>query len=315
MMITNSGTVEYQCEIIKPEVSKKSAGSGSKVLVNPYYGCTHRCLFCPANDGFLKKQVFEDFREKGTIYIVENILEHVSTYISRNPDARIAHLSPVSDPFQPIEEQYGLSLSIMKYCQSIDMPIAVCSKGSVSAEALSILASNPNSFAQISILSPNEEKRKFLVRGGGATVEQLLDSISHMTALGILVIARIDPIFPFITDDMQEFETLVKIVKERGVKHVVSSVADLVEGALSREEKYLDSFKPGLAEKYRALYTENINGRLHANINYRRRIFSEMLSICQSMDMAFGITWEPAPDGSSLSPEYSYGAPEHLRNL
>lgn len=297
---------------VRPDI-RPGNSHGTKILVNPYHGCAHRCLFCPANEGFLGQQAFDEFREKGTIYIVENILEHVAAHLSKHPEARVAHLSPVADPFQPIEKDSGLSVKVMEYCASVGLAIAVCSKGIIPDRAQELLLEHPQSFAQISIITSVEEKRRFIVRGGGARVEELLDSISQMTAKGIFVIARIDPVFPYITDDMTEFQSLVKCVKDRGVNHIVSSVADIPYGALEREVDYLNSYMYGLADKYRDLYVERINGRLHARIEYRRRIFSDMLSICKKMGMGFGITWEPSPDGSSLAPEFSSGVPEHLQ--
>jgi DNA repair photolyase len=83
-------------EVLNPPVKDNYVQVGSKMKANPYFGCSHNCLFCPANDGFLNKKVFDEYRKKGTISVVNNIVEHVDNYIN-NFDGNVSvHLSPVS---------------------------------------------------------------------------------------------------------------------------------------------------------------------------------------------------------------------------
>lgn len=296
----------YTINHIQPIVKKMEKKIGPKILVNPYYGCEHACLFCPANDGFLNRKVFDDFREKGVIYVVDNIVEHVENYLYENDLANSIHLSPVSDPFQPIEHFEHISEKIIDYSNKRGYPVAVCTKGVITDSVMDKIKQNEHSFVQVSIFTINEEKRKKIVRGGGGTVNVLFNMIEKMTQKGIFVIGRIDPIFPYITDDMDEVRNLILELKKRKVTHVVSSVADIIPGALEREAEYLDSIMPGLAEKYRRLYRNEINGRLHAELEYREKIFEEMRSICEENNMKFGITWEPDNDGNSINRKYSH---------
>lgn len=300
-------------KVIRVDPKYKTAHDSPKVLVNPYHGCAHRCLFCPANDGFLRRRAFDEFRDKGIVYVIENIIDHISAYLVLHPEAKIVHLSPVSDPFQPVEDRFKLSLAAMKYCTTKNIPIAICTKGIVPTDAQDLLTRHPFSFAQISIVSLKEEKRRFIVRGGGASIGDLLSSISNMVSKNILVIARVDPIYPYITDDFNEFERLAVMLKECGVRHIVSSVADIIPGALDRELKYLNSYENGLGNKYRELYVDEIGGRYHAAIAYRRKVFEQLSVICRGLNMGFGITWEPDQKGASLAKEFSFGIPEYFR--
>lgn len=297
---------QYVIKHIQTVVKNTEEKIGSKILVNPYYGCEHACLFCPANDGFLNRKVFVDFREKGIIYVVDNIVDHVANYLYKNNLADSIHLSPVSDPFQPIEHSEHMSEKVIDYSNKRGYPVAVCTKGVITEPVMDKIKRNKHSFVQVSIFTINEEKRKKIVRGGGGTVEVLLDMIEKMIQKGIFVIGRIDPIFPYITDDVEEVRNLIIELKKRKVTHIVSSVADIIPGALEREAEYLDSIMPGLAEKYRQLYGNEINGRLHANLEYRENIFEEMRSICEENDMKFGITWEPDNEGNSINSKYSH---------
>ncbi len=300
---------------VSPPIRARKNSRPHKVLANPYQGCAHQCLFCPANNGFLARRVFDEFRQNGIISVIDNIVDHIDAHVSDNPNAKTLHLSPVTDPFQPLESTYQLSQRVLEYAVEHNLALAVCTKGVVPDAAQALLQQHPDSFVQVSILTPNQDKFAFLVRGYSASVEDLYATIRAMTSRGIFVIARIDPIYPYISDDWVEFEQLVGIMKACGVRHVVSSVADLPLGALEREADYLNTYAYGLADRYRDLYVEKIGSRLHTKIAYRRNAFQTMLDICQRAEMGFGITWEPAPDGSSLAPEYSVNAPAHLQNI
>lgn len=298
--------MKYNVKHISPEVKKIEKKVGPKILANPYYGCSHQCLFCPANDGYLKRRVFEDFRTKGIIYVVDNIVDHIESYIEGNDNARIIHISPVADPFQPLERENHLSESIIKLANNLNYPIAICTKGIIPKYLYPRIKAHKDSFVQISILTINENKRQKIVRGDGASVKDLLNEIRELREYDIHVIGRIDPIFPYITDDLDEFEKLVCTLKNYGVKHIVSSVADIIPDALEREKEYLNSLSANMYQRYKSLYCDNINGRLHANIKYRERIFEALMRICEKNDMLFGITWEPDKNGNSINHIYSH---------
>jgi len=307
--------MECSYQVLNLAVNKDIGYNGPKVKANPYYGCEHRCLFCPANDGFLNKKVFDDFRQVGMIRVVDNIVEHIDNYISKAKEKVTVHLSPVSDPFQVAEDEFKKSLEIINYCKSNNIDIAVCTKGLISEEAFKALSGYKNSFVQISLITINEKKRSFIVRGNGASVDELLDQIKALTRAGINTLIRVDPIFPYITDNMEEFRQIVDIVSKIGITCVLSSCADICNGALAREAGYLNSYETGLSVKYNKLYTENIDGRIHAKSEYRKKLFQNMLDICLSAGIGFGITWEPDTNGNSLSPLFSRGSEMFLNNM
>lgn len=298
---------------ISPKVGLTAETSrGQKMIVNPYYGCSHNCLFCPANDGYLRKKIFDECRASGKVYVVSNILDHVRSFRESNSSNIIAHLSPVSDPFQPLEREYGKTEEVVRFCASQSIPVAICTKGIIPEHLYDIIAGHRNSFVQLSIPSTDELVRSYLVRGDGATVEEMFAQIRKLIAGNVALIVRIDPVFPFINDDLAVIKRDVETYRDLGVKYILSSCADLYYGALEREADYLDRFSTGLSEKYRELYVEDINGRLHACLDYRERLFGGLSEICKSVGVAFGITWEPDRDGSSLAPRFNHGAPAFL---
>lgn len=292
---------------ISPPVKDPSNNSSDKILVNPYHGCSHNCLFCPANNGFLNKKAFDDYRQYNVIHVVENIIEHLEISLAHNDNPnKVVHLSPVADPFQPAEKLFGLSQQVVQYCLEHSIPVGICTKGIIPSEVINMLSCMKNSFVQISIPTHIEKKHKQLIRGDGATVDELFTTIKVLSENQINTIVRIDPVYPYLTDDMSEFERLIEKLKDYGISCVLSSVADLVNHVLEREYHTLESIEIGLYERYKQLYTEHINGRWHAKLEYRDRIFKQQQLICKKHQMSYGITWEPDITGNSINQKYNY---------
>jgi DNA repair photolyase len=304
---------QIEFKSISPAVKQLRENDNQKILVNPYHGCSHNCLFCPANDGFLKRKAFDNYRDNGIIYVIENIVEHVAAYISLNKNPhKTVHLSPVADPFQPAEDQFGLSEAVIRYCGEINVPVAICTKGFLPLKIIKMLEDLKHSFVQISIPTINADKHKLVVKGDGATLSHLFNTIEELVSHNIPVIARVDPIYPFITDDLCEFEELVRKLKGMNVFYIMSSIADLADNALDREINYLEQIQEGLHQKYKALYADRINNRWHAAIDYREDIFTRQMNICKDLGLSYGITWEPDLGGNSINNLYSFINKESL---
>jgi len=298
-------SIEYVTK--NPEVKTGQTHTESKILVNPYHGCSHNCLFCPANDGFLKRKAFDDYRTKNIMYVVENIVEHVDSFATsnKNPD-KVVHLSPVADPFQPVENIYHLSRDVINYCYEHRIPVAICTKGNLPVQIMEKIKNIPRSFVQISIPTINPGKHRLVVRGDGAGIDMLLSTIDLLIENGIHVVARIDPIYPYLTDDITDFEELVIKMKEKKVSYILSSCADIIPDALDREKMFLEGIQKGLYSKYKKLYTDKIQNRFHASYDYRITLFNKQKEVCKKHNISYGITWEPDLNGKSLNNEFAY---------
>lgn len=297
--------MEITYKHIKPVVKKKKAFS-TKLLISPYYGCTHNCLFCPANNGFLQKPVFDNYVQKNELCVVDNILEHIENNLySGTGEVQTLHLSPVADPFQPAEKIFGMSRKIIEYCVDKNINLAICTKGSIPESIIPLLKKIKKVIVQVTMYTPHEHIRKLLVKGDGASTKELINNLEITQMPNVQRVLRIDPIFPYITDSMDDFKQLVDIAVKYRVECVLSSVADIVPGNLNKEAGYLDMLQEGLSAKYKRLYTKLINGRLHANLDYRMNLFTQMREICRSVNIPFGITWEPNEDGNSLCGAFS----------
>ncbi|MGB9607552.1 MAG: SPL family radical SAM protein, partial [bacterium] len=267
--------------------------TAERFLLNPYIGCQHACPFCYTRTfpGY-----FEEWREKGYIYVFENFPQSVAKQLDKLRIAACGYLSPVTDPFQPLEQQFRLSEQLVEVFIQRNLPIEVITKGRIPQRVIDLISQQRHSFIQVSILTWDENLRRILVPGGADT-ETLLDNLRRAKEAGIYAVARIDPIFPYITDNPADLHRLVKLVKEAGAKHIVGSIVDIpvktrkeVFSLIARIDRKLVSF-------YKELFQERIGYSLHAKIDYRKNIFAKLKEICQEEGLTFALCMEFALTG------------------
>jgi len=85
--------------------------TSERMLINPYNGCGIGCFFCYtlAFPGY-----FQIFREKGIITVAKDFDRVVAKQLDSIDIASCGYLSPVTDPFQPLNEKYHLSEKIIR---------------------------------------------------------------------------------------------------------------------------------------------------------------------------------------------------------
>ncbi|MBC7330064.1 radical SAM protein [bacterium] len=267
--------------------------TSERLLLNPYIGCQHSCPFCYARTfpGY-----FEEWREKGNIFVFENFPQSVARQLDKLKIAACGYLSPVTDPFQPLEQQFHLSEQLVKVFVERNLPIEVITKGKITQNVMELLRKQKHSFIQVSILTWDENLRKLLVPRGAST-ETLLDNLRRAKEVGIYTVARLDPIFPYITDNPDDLRRLVRTVKEAGAKHIVGSVVDIPVKTRREVFSLLARIDKKLIPAYRELFQEKIGYSLHAKIDYRKKVFSTLRKICDEEGLTFALCMEFALTG------------------
>lgn len=263
--------------------------TSERMLINPYNGCGIGCFFCytRAFPGY-----FRIFRDYGVITVAKDFDQVVAEQLDSIDIATCGYLSPVTDPFQSLNTRYHLSEKIIKVFVERNIPIEFITKASIPGQVIDLIKQQSHSFGQVSLLTLKENLRKILVPGGAST-DLLLQNLEKLVQEGIFAVCRIDPIFPYVTDEIKELAELIERVKSHGVSHIVASILDIPvkikKNVFSTMKKY---FGVAMEWDYQRLYRENIDGYLHANIDYRKRIFDGLRNICERKNLTFALCME-----------------------
>ncbi|MBN1762139.1 MAG: radical SAM protein [Methanomicrobia archaeon] len=262
--------------------------TSEKLLINPYNGCSHNCLFCYSHafGGYFKL-----FREHGVVTVFKDFDKRLARQLDGLTVASCGYLSPVTDPFQPLNDRYELSERIVKVFVDRNIPVQFTTKGKISETALNLIKRQGHSFGEVSILTPDEAKRQRLMVGG-ATTEELVRNLERLTNAGTFAVCRIDPIIPYVTDNQEELDDLVQRVVDAGAGHIITSCLDIP--LVMKHELYEELSKRFDVPKthFADLYTETMSGRLHAKLAYRRKLFGMMRAICDRNKVTMGLCME-----------------------
>ena len=134
--------------------------TSERMLINPYNGCGIECFYCYS---LAFPGHFQIFREKGLIIAAKDFDKVISEQLDSLNVASCGYLSPVTDPFQPLNEKYHLSEKIIQVFVERNIPIEFITKAKIPKEAIELIKLQKHSFGQVSILTLNENLRKILV--------------------------------------------------------------------------------------------------------------------------------------------------------
>ncbi|OQX83899.1 MAG: hypothetical protein B6D53_01355 [Candidatus Omnitrophica bacterium 4484_49] len=271
--------------------------TSERLLINPYSGCSINCRFCYARSfpGW-----FQLFRKYGVVVVAEDFDIRVGEQLDSIDVASCGYLSPVTDPFQPLNEKFQLSEKIIAQFVKRNIPIEFITKARVPEIVLEMMVENRHNFGQISILTPDENLRKILVPQGASTSD-LFENLNRMSRKGIFAVVRIDPVFPFITDEKTHLQEIVMRAQDCGVKHIVASVLDIPVATRYEVLNWIrENFGYDIYEKYKNLYTERIGNYFHACLDYRLMIFEYLRELADKYKMTFALCMEYKLEGKKV---------------
>ncbi|GAW27550.1 radical SAM protein [Carboxydocella sp. ULO1] len=275
--------------------------TAERMLINPYNGCTHDCPYCYAHSFW---GYFHLYATQRVVTVCQDFDRIVARQLDSLRVAACGYLSPVTDPFQPLNRVYKLSEKIIRVFVERNLPIEFITKNQVTDEALAWMSKQQHCFGQVSLLTPDEDLRRKLVPGG-APVPVLLDNLRRIREAGLFAVVRLDPILPGLTDDQEMIEELCQVARAAGASHLVASCLDIPLALKNRIWQWIELSWPDLAQYWARLYNERIGASWHADLGYRRELFSRVKKAALKYGLSFALCMEYRPDGQGLNREFA----------
>ncbi len=232
--------------------------------INPYRGCEHGCIYCYARPThcYLGHSAGLDFETK--LYAKTNAAELLERELA-NPRyvPKFIALGAVTDPYQPIEREHGITRSVLEVLERTGHPVGIVTKSALVARDVDILGRMASrGLAKVAISVTTLDRgiaRKMEPRA--ATPPRRLETIKTLSAAGVPVVAMVAPIVPAITDS--EIERILAAAREAG-----ASEASYVLLRLPLEIKEL--FREWLQTEFpnRAAHAINILRSMHGGKDY-----------------------------------------------
>jgi DNA repair photolyase len=188
--------------------------------INPYRGCEHGCVYCYArpSHGYLNLSPGLDFETK-LFYKPDAVKQLKEELAAKNYECSAIALGANTDPYQPIEREYGVTRKILETLSECNHPATIVTKGAAIIERdLDILGSMAKRnlvgvFVSVTTLD-KELKRKLEPRA--ASPGSRLSIIKKLSDAGVPVGVLVAPVIPVLTD--HEAEHILEAVAAAGAK-------------------------------------------------------------------------------------------------
>jgi DNA repair photolyase len=185
--------------------------------MNPYMGCEHGCIYCYARNAheYWGYSAGLDFERK--IIVKTNASQLLRKFLM-NPKWECVpiSLSGNTDCYQPAEQKYRLTRSLLEVCNSFNQPVGLISKNGGmlrDIDVLKELAGKKLVSVMVTITSLNEDLRR-VMEPRTTTSMQRLRLVQELSQAGIPVGVMMGPMIPGLND--HEMQRIMHAAKEHG---------------------------------------------------------------------------------------------------
>ncbi|WGM88792.1 MAG: radical SAM protein [Candidatus Bathyarchaeum tardum] len=243
-----------------------------KLTFNPYTGCDHGCLYCYASSYIPH---FHECRPK------KDLITRLKREASKL-NGELVSISNSSDPYPRLDKKLGLTRKSLEILANNSCRIQIITKSDLVTRDIDILQTVPSGVS-ITILTLSDFLSKKLEPAAPASSKRLI-AIKKLVNAKIPTTVRIDPIIPFLNDDL---EPLVKAVTDLGVLHVTCSTYKIKPDNWKRFSLVF----PEVAEKLKPQYfskSEHIAGSTYLPKTFRFSLMKQAKQLVEQHGLKFG---------------------------
>lgn len=171
----------------------KSNLPASDYVINPYVGCTHRCRYCYAS--FMKR--FSGHTEEWGSFV--DVKQCPSWKLPRKIEGKTLLLSSVTDPYQPLEDKYGVTGEILRHISGTKANVEILTKSHLVTRDIELFQQFSSIRIGISMNTLDDSFRRDMEPGASPAASRLA-ALEQLHRAGLSVYLFISPIFPGLTD-------------------------------------------------------------------------------------------------------------------
>lgn len=251
------------------------------IHLTPYKNCTIDCSFCSLpryrGYGLLKSK-------EGISVVFDNYDEYLDQEIAKCTFLHTFDFGADADSFMALNKRYHMSEKTMAVLNKWGLPFSVSTKGVFTDWAIEELAKNKHSWAQISVITMDETKRKQIIPGDdGATIDQIIDNVKRLKAAGVHVTARLQPFIPYISENPKIFIPWLKSV---GFDSVIFG---LLRAPMGAGKKLLNKYTEMSGHPFDELFSNRTPGYWQIPDELLHKILKQARKVCDENDIKFGL--------------------------
>ncbi len=266
----------------------------ARYTLNTYSGCAHACIYCDARS---QRYYLEDFENE--VVIKTNFDKKLDQRLKRARTLLPDVIAPggVNDAYQPIEKKIEHTKKVLQVIAKHKFPINIATKSNLvvrDSDILQNIATDTWCTVGFSITTTNEELASFLEPYSSPPSERF-EAIKKIKkqAPNIQVGTYLMPIIPFLEDDDDNLEDVIKQSKNSGADFVLFS-----PGLTLRDSQANFFIKKLMNSKYNKVVKpllELYKGQIYPPAEYFRKIHPKLLNLCEKYNIPVRVKrWIPS---------------------
>ena len=277
-----------------------------KYTCDPYIGCEHGCEYCYSREAKYCPYDSPDLFSR-RIKIKVNAAELLEKELKKRTLDLI-------DPgfYQPADRKYRMMRKMLEVCLKLGFPVLIIEKSPLILQDMDLLQEiNKKSWAGVmwSFSEYKSGKATRVFEPHTPAPEARLKAMKKLAAAGIQQGAAFMPILPFITDDRENLEGTIQVVKDHGGEYIVAGGLTLSDAQKQRYFSFVRKDFPQVYKNYLSLYGKGSYG---PSGEYYFKLFKTMRELCRKYKLP-----DRMPRPVKFFPKYlqlNKRIAEHLQN-
>ena len=245
----------------------KSNLPASDYVINPYVGCPHGCKYCYAS---FTKRFTGHTEDWGTFVDVKKCDKKINL---KKISKKNVFLSSVTDCYNPLEEEYKITRTILEQLVNSDCYLSISTKSKLILRDIDLLKQIKNLSVSMSINTLNEDFRKDM--DNASTIKERLNTLKELHNNGIHTVLFMSPIFPYITEWKKIIEESKDYIDEYWFENL-----NLRGSYKTYILNYIKGKYPNYYDKYIDIYLKN-------NQDYWLNLANEINSYCDKNNINY----------------------------
>ncbi|MEQ1639736.1 MAG: PA0069 family radical SAM protein [Novosphingobium sp.] len=218
--------------------------------INAYRGCEHGCVYCYARPSHAFHDLSPGLDFETKLFAKPNAAQLLRETLGK-PGYKPAPIAmgTNTDPYQPIEERYRITRSVLEVCLEARHPVTITTKSARvlrDLDLLSELARLNLTAVSVSVTSL-DPKLSGLLEPRASSPAKRLEALKKLAATGIPAHVSVAPVIPSITDEF--IEGILQEASARGVQTASWIMLRLPHEVAPLFREWLDVHYPDRAGK------------------------------------------------------------------
>ena len=239
--------------------------------INAYRGCEHGCIYCFARPTHAYQNLSPGLDFESRLFAKPDAPALLRTELGKSGyTPEIMALGTNTDPYQPIEDRFRITRSILEVLAECNHPVTITTKSARVLRDLDILRSMAAKGLASVVLSVTslDATTARLMEPRASTPARRIQAIRDLSAAGVPTFASLSPIVPAIND--HEIEDICAAVAGAGAAGAFSIMVRLPHEVAPLFRDWLAAHYPDRAAKVMALIRDMRGGKDNAG-NYFER--------------------------------------------